>query len=216
MRFRLPECIAALTEETGGRGRDERIEFAGEGQFVDDTEQGARGGHDGIVEGVAGVAVCERGFGGGPGRLTHAVGGEHGSGKSGAWIPDGRVVAERANAPPGKLGGDLVARECPEAGLEGHALLPAAAALWAELALCAEEGEKGVGGEGGCDGEGEGRVERALGLCAEGGVEGEDVGAAKEVGEAALEGLRGGEHAGGGGGGHLPRCPRRRRAPWRS
>ena len=71
-------------------------------------------------------------------------------------------------------------------------------------------------GEGGCDGEGEGRVERALGLGAEGGVEGEDVGTAKEVSEAALEGLRGGECAVGGGRGYLPRCPRRRRALWRS
>ena len=71
MRLRLPECIVARTEETGRRW-DECIEFAGQGKFVHDAEQGARGGHDGVVEGVARIAVCERGFAGGPSRLTNA------------------------------------------------------------------------------------------------------------------------------------------------
>ena len=33
-----------------------------------------------------------------------------GRSERGAGIPGGSVVAERADAPPGKLGGDLVAR----------------------------------------------------------------------------------------------------------
>ena len=61
MCLRLPECIVALTEEVltrAGRGwRDECIEFTCQGKFVDDTEQGTRGGHDGVVEGVAGNGV---------------------------------------------------------------------------------------------------------------------------------------------------------------
>ena len=71
VRFRLPKCIVALTEESL-TWWDERVEFSGQGQLVDDAEQGASGGHDVVVEGVAGVGVRERGFGGGPGRLTNA------------------------------------------------------------------------------------------------------------------------------------------------
>lgn len=55
--------------------------------------------------------------------------------RGGSGIPDASIVAERANAPPGKLGGHLIAwngnaEGTPfEAGFKGHAFLPAAAAL---------------------------------------------------------------------------------------
>lgn len=70
---------------------------------------------------------------------------EHGSEKRyGLGIPDASIVAERANAPPGKLGGHLITRDgdpegkFSEASFEGHAFLPAATTLCAELPLGAD------------------------------------------------------------------------------
>lgn len=108
-------------------------------------------------------------------------------------IPDASVVAERANTPPGKLGRQLVAGNgdsegaFSKASFEGHAFLPAATALYAELSLGSDKAEEGVGGHGGGDRERQRRVERAFGLGPEGGIEGENVGMAKKVCEAALE-----------------------------
>ena len=141
--------------------------------------------------------------------------------RRGSGIPSASVVAERANTPPGQLGGDLVAWDgdaeegLSEAGFEGHAFLPAATALCAELTLCADEAEKGMRGHGGGDGEGKGRVERAFGLGAERSVEGEDVGMAKEVGETALERLETSECGERARRDYSLHCPRHRRAQWR-
>lgn len=76
-------------------------------------------------------------------------------------IPNASVVAERANTPPGKLGGHLVSRDgdsegaFSETSLEGHAFLSSATARCAEFSLGSDKAEEGVRGHGGCDGEGQ-------------------------------------------------------------
>lgn len=132
-------------------------------------------------------------------------------------IPDASVVAERANTSPCEFGGDVVAWTeggFSEACFQCHAFLPATAALYAKLALCADEAEEGVGGECGSDGEGEGRVECAFDLCSEGCIERENVGAAKDVRKPTFKGLREREWTKRAMRGYLPHFPRRHRALW--
>lgn len=69
---------------------------------------------------------------------------ENRSERRASGIPDASVVAERANTPPGKLGGDLITRDghaedtFSKTCFEGHTFLPAATALRAELSLCSD------------------------------------------------------------------------------
>lgn len=74
MGFCPPKCIVALSDEVltcAGRWElNEGIDLAGQGKLVNDTEQGTRGGHDRIVQGVAGIGVGERGLGSRTGGVT--------------------------------------------------------------------------------------------------------------------------------------------------